>query len=98
MKMPECFMYMTADAVAECFDGVSKEMSRVLWSYVSDAEKAGTAHPRGGDGSDGTVEEPIITNGEYASDMAFIWVHLSDEQRAELILVAEKNRVDVVYE
>ena len=89
--MPDRFMYQTADAVAECFDGVSKETYRALWRHVADAERDGTAHPMGGDGSDGTIEVPVTTNGEYMSDMAAVWPKLTDEQRDELILVAERN-------
>ena len=89
--MPECYKYTTADTVAECFDGISTTMGTRLWHFVCEAERAGTAHPLGGDGSDGTVEEPVITNGEYSSDMAAVWPKLTDEERDELITAASKN-------
>lgn len=90
-NMPGCYEYTTADAVAECFEGISKTMCSRLWHFVGEAERAGTAHPLGGDGSNGTVEEPVITNGKYASDMAAVWPKLTDEERDELIEAAPKN-------
>jgi hypothetical protein len=63
MTCPAALKSWTADEVAECLDlDLGKAQRRrlygKLWSFVSEAEAAGTATPLGGDGSDGTVETP----------------------------------------
>jgi hypothetical protein len=75
----------SADEVAECLDGISTETYAELWSALEQAEKAGTAKPLGGDGSGGTIEEPIVSRGEYASDIVAVWGNLSLDARTDII-------------
>jgi hypothetical protein len=74
---------MTADEVAETLDGVSPETYSRLWAVTSEVERAGKAKPLGGDGSNGTCEEPIIAN-DYDNSMKVVWKKLTPEQRREL--------------
>jgi hypothetical protein len=62
MNVPQELEYMTADEVAECISyqkymskTESDELYRKLWQFL---EEANNPTPLGGDGSNGTVEEP----------------------------------------
>ena len=63
IKMPSGLAYWTADEVAECLSYRGhlpveyewKKLYEKLWSFL---EAADNATPLGGDGSNGTVEEP----------------------------------------
>lgn len=46
--------HWTADEIAECLP-ISDNLSRKLWQFLKDAKNP---TPLGGDGSNGTVEEP----------------------------------------
>lgn len=86
---PESLEHYSADEVAECVSGISKETYAELWNALGEAEAAGTAKPLGGDGSDGTIEEPVITSGEYGSDLVAIWPRLSEAARRNIHQAAE---------
>ena len=87
-KTPQWAEYWTADAVAEClpyFPDDREKRDRLyvkLWDILA---KCKNQTPRGGDGSDGTVEYP---DGQYDldnDDKARHWWHmLTDEESSEL--------------
>lgn len=76
--IPDSLRYWSVDQVAECLPGMSNTTYTELWGALEAANKAGTAKPVGGDGSDGTTEEPIVSSGEYGSDLAAVWPSLSE--------------------
>lgn len=80
MSCPDKIQYWTADEVAECLDGVSKELYQRLWQLSGDAQRR---KPLGGDGSDGTTEEPIVAD-DYDDSMPQIWKNLTAKEQAEL--------------
>lgn len=81
----------SVDEVAECLEGVSEATYAELWKCMSDAEAAGTDKPTGGDGSDGTTEEPIVSEGEYGSDLVAAWPKLSDEAKKNIHEAADND-------
>lgn len=81
---PEIFVHYSADEVAECVSGITPETYAELWNALGEAEAAGTAKPLGGDGSDGTTEEPIVSSGEYGSDLVSVWPKLSEAARTNI--------------
>jgi hypothetical protein len=83
-KAPSGFETWSVDEVAECVDGITPATYDELWQALAEAEKAGTDKPPGGDGSDGTTEEPIVTSGEYGSDLVAAWPRLSLEARTNI--------------
>ena len=90
-QVPELLRHWSLDEVAECLDGLTSESYADLWQTLSEAEQAGKAKPPGGDGSDGTFEEPVITSGEYGSDLVAGWPLLKESTRINII-EAEKAR------
>ena len=87
---PGKLRYHSVDEVAECVSGLTDVTYAELWSALEEAHKAGNATPLGGDGSDGTIEEPVITSGEYDSDLAAAWPKLSEAARRNIHEAAEK--------
>lgn len=87
---PESLNHYSVDEVAECVSGITKETYAELWKALEEAEDAGTAKPLGGDGSDGTTEEPIYSEGEYGSDLVAAWPKLSEAARRNIHEVAPK--------
>jgi hypothetical protein len=83
-KPPERLETWSVDEVAECLEGITSDVYDELWKCMADAEAAGTDKPLGGDGSDGTSEEPIVSSGEYGSDLVAAWPELSDEARRQI--------------
>lgn len=83
-KAPKCLTYRSLDEVAECVDGLTSETYNELWGLLVEAKKAGTDKPLGGDGSDGTTEEPIVSSGEYGSDLVAGWPKLSESARQNI--------------
>lgn len=83
-KAPERLETWSADEVAECIDGITSETYDELWKAVSESEQAGTAKPSGGDGSDGTFEEPVVTTGEYGTDLVAVWPKLTPAARQNI--------------
>jgi len=81
---PDNIDFLTLDTIAECYDGISRELCAKLWRITSECEKAGTSCPLGGDGSNGTTEEPIIGGG-YANELGPAWSHFTNDERAEII-------------
>lgn len=81
---PESLRLYSADEVAECIDGITSQTYDELWRQLALAEEAGTAKPLGGDGSDGTAEEPIISEGSYGSDLVAVWPKLSEASRINI--------------
>lgn len=76
IKMNECVNdFMTLDEVAECVDGISKDTYDELWR-VHESVREGRK-PLGGDGSDGTTEEPIHST-DYANNIGPAWNKLSE--------------------
>ena len=70
MNMPEGLEYWTADEVAECLSGIGPDLYRKLWGILT-ASKNPT--PLGGDGSNGTVEEPHERYDDDHDDKAGHW-------------------------
>ena len=56
MKIKQELSYYTCDQVAECIDGVSKELYRALWDVVVDLEQQQTEAPETPDGR-ATIED-----------------------------------------
>jgi hypothetical protein len=83
-KAPDRFQYYSVDEVAETVSGITKETYSELWNALGEAEEAGKAKPLGGDGSDGTTEEPIYSEGEYDSDLVAAWPNLSEAARTNI--------------
>jgi hypothetical protein len=83
-KAPEIFNHYSVDEVAECVEGITSDTYNELWNALGEAEDAGKAKPPGGDGSDGTTEEPIYSEGEYDSDLAAAWTKLSEPARINI--------------
>ena len=77
IEIPEGLEYWTCDAISECLDGIGDELSRKLWSFLD----SGNDKPLGGDGSNGTTEEPIVAD-DYSNQPKVFWSKLTeDEQR-----------------
>jgi hypothetical protein len=70
MNMPEGLKYWTADEVAECLSGIGPDLCSKLWDILSAAKNP---TPLGGDGSNGTVEEPHERYDEDHDDKATHW-------------------------
>jgi len=83
-QLPESLRCWSVDEVAECINGITAETSQELWNLLREADEAGKAKPIGGDGSNGTTEEPIVSSGEYASDLAAAWPKLSEKARENI--------------
>lgn len=83
-EAPDSLRHWSVDEVAECLEGISMETYQELWEALAASEKNGTMKPSGGDGSDGTFEEPVITEGEYGSDLVAAWPKLSDEAKRQI--------------
>lgn len=81
---PEKFSHYSVDEVAETVSGITTETYDELWNALAKAEDAGNAKPLGGDGSDGTTEEPIYSEGEYGSDLAAAWSDLSEAAKINI--------------
>jgi hypothetical protein len=90
-KVPERYRHLSVDEVAECVAGISESTYDELWQRLSQAEQEGTAKPPGGDGSDGTTEEPIVTSGSYGSDLVAAWPSLSAEARENICACAAEE-------
>lgn len=82
MEMPTVLEYWTADECAESLP-ISRALSGRLWSFLSEAENP---TPLGGDGSNGTVEEPAgrlsLENDDKAGHW---WGRLTASEQAELV-------------
>ena len=89
MDIPHGLGYWTADEAAECLP-ISHELSRRLWQLLEVAAQ-GNMKPRGGDGSDGTTEEPIVSD-EYDDNMEAIWPLLSEAEQTEIAQAYNKER------
>ncbi len=73
--------YWTADQCAECLD-ISQSLGHKLWSFLDEAINP---TPMGGDGSDGTIEEPSGQLDEDNDDKAMnFWHKLTPEEQEEL--------------
>jgi hypothetical protein len=90
-KVPDGLETWSMDEVSECLNGLPASASDELWKLVSESEQAGTDKPLGGDGSDGTTEEPIVSSGEYGTDLAVGWPQLSLETRIAIYEAAERH-------
>jgi hypothetical protein len=88
MNLPRSLACWSVDEVAECLPVTSATYTE-LWEALESAHKAGTAKPCGGDGSDGTMEEPEASSGEYGSDLASAWPSLSDAAKLDICNAAK---------
>lgn len=88
-KPPERLETWSVDEVAECLSGIASGTYDELWKCMVDAEASGTDKPLGGDGSNGTTEIPIVSSGEYESDLVAAWPKLSEEARRNIIQCAK---------
>ena len=88
---PGKLRYHSVDEVAECVSGLTDATYSELWATLEEAHKAGNAKPLGGDGSDGTIEEPVVTSGEYDSDLAAAWPKRSEAARRNIHEAANAN-------
>lgn len=92
LKMPDAVEFMTADEVAETLDDVEEDAYFELWHVTKEAEKAGTSRPLGGDGTDGTREDPdVLTETHHANCMPTCWAGLSDETKRVVIDAVKKE-------
>ena len=80
--MPTGLDLWTADEVAECLSGLGSDLVRKLWRFVEAAENP---TPLGGDGSNGTVEEPSGRLSLENDDKAGHWWGLLTENERETI-------------
>jgi len=87
VNCPESVSWMPLDRLAECYD-IPNELYRKLWVLTSEAEKAGTAVPLGGDGSNGTTEIPIIGGG-YANELGPAWDKFTEDEQAQILKVLD---------
>lgn len=90
-QAPESLRHYSVDEVAECISGITSATYTELWNYLG---KADNPKPVGGDGSDGTTEEPIVSSGEYGTDLVAAWPHLSEAARQNIMEVAPKYDED----
>jgi len=90
LKVPDAFRYMSLDEVGECVSGITPDTYRDLWETLT---KAKNPKPLGGDGSDGTTEEPIVSDGQYGTDLVAGWPHLKESSRENIVAAAEKKYV-----
>ena len=87
---PEILRYYSVDEVAETVSGIDETTYVELWKCLEAAEQDGNSKPLGGDGSDGTTEEPIVSSGEYSSDLVAAWPKLSEVARLNIHEAAKK--------
>lgn len=97
-KPPDNLRFYSVDEVSECVAGITGETSRELWDALNDSVKAGTCKPSGGDhcepstpGHVGTTEEPIVSDGEYGSDLVAAWPKLSESARVNICQAAANH-------
>ena len=90
-KPPSCYEYWSVDEVSECAAGIDDRTTRELWDALHESVQAGTAKPMGGDtctpsspGKIGTTEEPIVSNGQYGTDLVAAWPKLSEHARKNI--------------
>lgn len=102
-EVPEAFRHLSADDVAErCIssaDGNFGDTVRQLWESLGNSVEQGTAKPVGGDhtepsspGKVGSTEEPIVSSGEYGSDLVAVWPSLSEAARRCICNAAKRDR------
>jgi hypothetical protein len=86
MDIPAGLQYWTADEIAECLP-VGDATYRELWRITSEASNK---KPLGGDGSDGTVEWPEVTE-EYGNQPRAFWPNLTPEMQADIAQAYERR-------
>jgi len=94
IECPDGLRYWSADEAAECLPSLSEATYAALWKVVSESEAAGTDKPPGGDGSDGTTEEPIVSDGQYGTDLVAAWDSLTEDMKIEICLAAKAGGRD----
>jgi len=85
LEVPDMLRQHSLDEVAETVAGITTDTYKELWTILSEAENP---KPLGGDGSNGTTEEPIISDGQYGSDLVSGWSHLSRKAQENIIAAA----------
>lgn len=93
LKMPAGLECTTADTIAECYPGITKETYSELWDATNGSHDEGTAQPLGGDGTDGTVETPCV--GGYSDEMDAVWPKLSDAAKRNIIAADREYMGDI---
>ena len=96
IEMTSVFEYWTVDEVAECvsyqkhLDSKEKSdaLSLKLWGFLEQSENK---TPLGGDGSNGTVEEPYEQmSDKFGDKMKHWWDKLSTEEQEALAMGANE--------
>ena len=89
-QVPEWIERWTADEVAECISyqphltkPEADELYVKLWGFLEDANNR---TPQGGDGSNGTVEEPAARLDLANDDKAGHWWHLLEAKEQDAIV------------
>lgn len=82
-KCPEEFAWVQIDTIAECYD-IPMALYTKIWGILGELEAAGKASPVGGDGSDGTIEEPVIGAG-YADELSKCWRRFTAEEQRQIL-------------
>lgn len=90
IDFPTDIRFFSCDEVAECvvlreFDPESNVYAE-LWTFVG---KGSDPKPLGGDGSNGTVEEPVVSQ-SFSDGILSCWPKLSDEARKAIIESVER--------
>ncbi len=70
----------SVDEVAECLPGITGATYVALWKLI---ERGENRKPPGGDGSDGTVEEPVVSE-NFSNGIKACWPLLTDAQRQNI--------------
>jgi len=100
-QVPEWIERWTADEVAECVSYQSHltkpeadELYRKLWGFL---ELANNPTPQGGDGSNGTVEEPAARLDLANDDKGGHWWHLLEAKEQDAIVKGYASDCEELY-
>lgn len=91
MKMHEMLEFWTADEIYNCLPlpGISgRRLGRKLMNITNLAENA---TPMGGDGSDGTVEEPSGRLGDFDDQAPAFWDRLTESEQLMINMAYTKE-------
>jgi len=82
MKVHDSAKYYNLDVVAETMDGVSEDLYRRLWSFMTDVERP----------IDGPLyETPGDAIGQGPNILADHWSKFTEEEQRELSLILERE-------
>ena len=96
VNIPPWIMFWTADTVAECLSGLTRELINKLWDFQNSAK---VRTPMGGDGSpdsegNPTVETPDGQLGEDEDDKPRQWWPRLTRDEQELIVECCRKQFD----